>query len=211
MKFRRKADASPSSTDGSQEPAVEPDPAVGPFDADDLAEDGVERVDLGSLLVAPQPGRELRLQVDEKTNEVQAVLLAGPDGAVELRAFAAPRHGDLWSEVRPQIAADMKKRGGVATEAEGTFGTELRCELMVKRADGTSAAQPSRIVGVNGGRWLLRATFMGRPAMDEEISPEWVDTIRSVAVRRGAGAMPVGEPLPVVLPDRARRVQPPTP
>ncbi len=36
-------------------------------------------------------------------------MLAGPDGALELRAFAAPRNGDLWSEVRPQIAGDVAR------------------------------------------------------------------------------------------------------
>ncbi len=61
----------------------------------------MQRLDLGSLLITPEPGRELRLQVDERTQAVQAVLLAGSDGALELRAFAAPRNGDLWSEVRP--------------------------------------------------------------------------------------------------------------
>jgi hypothetical protein len=70
---------------------------AGPYDADDLPEDGAERVDLGSLLIVPEPGRELRLQVDEASGTVQSVVLAGSDGALELRAFAAPRNGDLWS------------------------------------------------------------------------------------------------------------------
>ena len=205
MRFRRKSDADEPVQTGT----VEQEPLVGPFDADDLPEDGPERIDLGSLLIEPQQGRELRLQVDESTGQVQAVLLAGPDGAVEFRAFAAPRNGDLWSDVRPQIAADMAQRGGVASEREGEFGTELLCQLTVRRPDGATATQPSRIVGVNGPRWLLRATLMGRPAMEPEIPEEWVATIRSIAVRRGAGAMPVGEPLPVVLPDQARRVSPP--
>ena len=207
MRFRRKSDAEEPVQPGT----VEQEPAVGPFDADDLSEDGPERIDLGSLLIEPQQGRELRLQVDESTGQVQAVLLAGPDGAVEFRAFAAPRNGDLWSDVRPQIAADMARRGGVASEREGQFGTELVCQLTVRRPDGGTATQPSRIVGVNGPRWLLRATLMGRPAMEPEIPEEWAETIRSIAVRRGGGAMPVGEPLPVVLPEQARRVSPPAP
>ena len=206
MRFRRKSDATDTGADETTEEPVELLP--GPHDADDLPDDGVERVDLGSLVVTPQPGRELRLQVDEGTGEVQAVLLAGADGAVEFRAFAAPRNGDLWTEVRPQIAADMAQRGGTATEREGRFGTELVCRMPVRRPDGTGATQPSRIIGVNGPRWLLRATLMGRPALDEEISEEWEATIRSIAVRRGAGAMPVGEPLQVVLPENARRVGP---
>ncbi|SDC99812.1 DUF3710 domain-containing protein [Nocardioides lianchengensis] len=213
MKFRRKSDTTPAeaSTDAADVPAP-----VGPFDAADLPEDGVERVDLGSLLVAPQEGRELRLQVDEASGTVQSVLLAAPEGAVELRAFAAPRNGDLWSEVRPQLAADMARRGGTASEREGEFGTELVCQLQVRRPDGSTATQPSVIVGVNGDRWLLRATVMGRPALEESLPEEWIETVRSVAVQRGVGAMPVGEPLPVVLPANARKVdqpaaQPPTP
>lgn len=207
MKFRRKSATTPVDVSSESE-VVELDPLAGPHDAADLPDDGVERVDLGSLLVSPQPGRELRLQVDEASGAVQAVLLAGPEGAVELRAFAAPRNGDLWSEVRPQLAADMSRRGGTATEREGVFGTELACQLTVRRPDGQTATQPSRIIGVNGDRWLLRATVMGRPAVEEELPEEWAATIRSVAVRRGAGAMPVGEPLPLVLPPNARKVEP---
>jgi len=185
--------------------------AGGPFDVDDLPEDDVTRVDLGSLLIEPEQGRELRLQVDEASGAVQSVLLAGQDGAIELRAFAAPRHGDLWSEVRPQIAADMAQKGGTATEREGPFGPELVCQMQVKRKEGGTATQPSRIIGINGPRWLLRATFFGKPALEPDAAGAWEDTVTRVAVRRGDHAMRVGEPLPVTLPDEARRVSPPTP
>jgi hypothetical protein len=217
LKFRRKANAS-DEIGGAEEqgealeapPAADDPRAGGPYDVDDLPDDGVERVDLGSLLIHPEPGRELRLQVDETTGEVQAVILAGQDGALELRAFAAPRHGDLWSDVRPQIAEDMVRQGGEVTEREGRFGPELLCRMTVDRGDGTTATQPSRIIGVNGSRWLLRATLLGRPAMDVERSGDWEDTITRIAVRRGTGAMPVGDVLPVVLPADAHRVDPPT-
>jgi len=209
VKFRRKKDAD-SSSDEAETTAEEMETAPGPYDADELPDDGVERVDLGSLLIEPEQGRELRLQVDEKSGNVQSVMLAGPDGAIELRAFAAPRNGDLWSEVRPQIAADMAQRGGTATEREGRFGTELVCQVQVQKTDGSgTAVQASRIVGINGSRWLLRATFLGRPAVELDGAADWEETVTKVAVRRGAQAMPVGEPLPVVLPESARRVPPP--
>ncbi len=220
MKFRRKS-AEPGSS-GSAETRAESSPddgpgvapagaagqqGEGPFDVDDLPEDGLERVDLGSLLIAPLEGRELRVQVDEKSGAVQSVLLVAGDGALDLRAFAAPRGGDLWEEVRPKIAAEMAQRGGTATEQQGSFGTELACQLNVKLDDGRVGTQPSRVVGVNGPRWMLRATLLGRPAVDPEVGAAWERTLRSVAVRRGTHAMPVGEPLPVVLPDSARRVE----
>lgn len=90
-------------------------------------------------------------------------MLAGQDGACEFQAFAAPRNGDLWSDVRPQIAEDMVRRGGQATEREGRWGTELVCQMPVQRPDGTTATQPSRIIGINGDRWMLRASFLDAP------------------------------------------------
>ncbi len=213
MKFRRKSTPSDpveeTDVDAAVDEAPEPVQAVGPFDVEDIAGDGVERVDLGGLLIAPEPNRELRLQVDEATQAVQSVVLAGPDGALELRAFAAPRNGDLWSDVRPQLAADMARRGGTATERDGRFGTELVCQLSVQSNDGKTTQQPSRIVGVNGPRWMLRATFLGRPAVEVDNATEWEDTLAKVVVRRGEHAMPVGDALPVKLPDNARRTSPP--
>lgn len=213
MKFRRKStDSDPIQSMGEEvgEETVEPSAAVGPFDVDDLPDDGVLRVDLGSLLIEPEDGRELRLQVDEASGDVQAVVLAGADGALELRAFAAPRGGDLWSDVRPQIAADMAQHGGIASEREGRFGTELVCQLTVNRGDGKTGTQPSRIIGINGPRWMLRATLLGRPATDLEGSTAWEDTITRVVVRRGSAAMPVGDVLPVALPEEVHNVDPPT-
>ncbi|MFA6300075.1 MAG: DUF3710 domain-containing protein [Nocardioides sp.] len=213
MRFRRKSedDVNAAAEASLLAEADEQTEVAGPVDADDLPDDGTDRVDLGSLVLTPEEGRELRLQVDEASGAVQSVVLAGKDGALELRAFSAPTHGDLWSEVRPQIAADMAQRGGTATEREGRFGTELLCQVTVKRPDGTTAAQPSRIIGINGSRWLLRATLLGRPAVEPDSSEAWEETITAVAVRRGSHAMPVGEALPIVMPANARRVEPPTP
>ena len=183
------------------------DSLPGPYDADELPADDPERVDLGSLLIAPEPGRELRLQVDEASGTVQSVVLAGADGALELRAFAAPRNGDLWGEARPQIAAEVSGHGGTATEREGRWGTELVCRVQVRTPDGQTGTQESRIIGVNGPRWMLRATLLGKPATDVDGSAEWEDLLSRVAVRRGAQAMPVGEALSLTMPPQARRVE----
>lgn len=204
MKFRRKSAVEPGEETGAGTPDA--GPVEGPFDADDLPGDDAERVDLGSLLITPTEGRELRIQVDEASGQVQAVMLAGTDGMLELRAFAAPRNGDLWSEVREQIAGEFTQQGGTATEREGRFGPELVCSMTVTLPDGQTGTQASRVVGVNGPRWLLRATMLGKPAVDPDGAGTWEDAIAAVAVRRGEGAMMSGEPLPVVVPSTARRL-----
>ncbi|WP_300680421.1 DUF3710 domain-containing protein [Nocardioides sp.] len=220
MKFRRKstpaeaapeveaAPSTPESSDPSAPSAEGTEAAetievpIGPYDIDAIPVpmDQVDRVDLGSILVAPVPNCELRLQIDENTQEVQAVLLTSDEGALELRAFAAPRNGDLWTEIRPQLAADITSRGGVSEEIDGPWGVHLVGQMPVVMPDGTEGVQASRIIGINGPRWMLRATLIGRPAVDGEYAGTWLQGIAASVVRRGNHALPVGEALPLVMP-----------
>lgn len=184
-------------------------PAGGPYDiadAPDVAERG-NVVDLGSLLVPLADGEDLRLQVDEETGEVMAVLVLTEEGMLELRAFAASRGGDLWADVRRDIAADTTQHGGTATERPGPLGPELYCEVQVQLEDGTGGIQPSRILGANGPRWFLRGALLGKPAMEPETAGAWEDLFRRIVVRRGDEALPPGEPLPLRLPPEARRIE----
>lgn len=180
-------------------------PTGGPIDISELDPETVY-IDLGSLLIPPAPELELRLQVEEGTNEVIAVLLVADEGVLEARAFASSRGGDLWDEARKEIAAETVERGGTAVEQEGPFGTELYCEVPVVGAEGEQLVQPSRVIGYSGERWFLRATVAGRPAMDTEYAVAFDDAIRSIAVRRGTEAMAPGTALPLQLPPEARQL-----
>lgn len=217
MKFRRKASEQPGGEDApstSSEPgtSAEVDPrAEGPWDSSevDLDDDTEPRVDLGGLLVAGNPELELRLQVDEASQQIVAVLLVGQEGAVELRPFAAPRNNDLWDDIRGQIAAETVRLGGAAEESDGHFGTELQVVMNLTTAEGEEVVQPSRVLGISGPRWLLRATFLGRPAV-EPVHDGVIETaLRQVVVVRGNTAMAPGEPLPLVLPAGTEPVAPP--
>ena len=178
----------------------------GPYDWDDLAAD--ERpegyIDLGSLLMPNFEGWELRLQVDESSGTVLSAMLVDEEGMVEVRPFAAPRNGDLWGEVRPQLVAAATEQGGQTGEHEGPFGTELVCAVPVQMPDGNTGTQQSRIVGVNGPRWFLRATFLGRPAHDVEAGQTWNQLIAHMVVRRGSDPVPPGEALVLTMPPGAR-------
>ncbi len=210
MKFGRKSQPGAEAIAAEGTVAAEPlDLGVGPHDIEVLGPegDGVERLDLGAILVAPAEGLDLRLQVDESTKTVQSVMVVGPEGAVELRAFAAARNGDLWSDVRRQIASEASRRGGTATETEGPWGPELDCELQVTTPDGKSGRQPQRVIGVNGPRWFVRATILGKPALDKAAAGPFEDVVANLVVRRGAGPMAPGDPLPMTIPAQARRVQ----
>jgi hypothetical protein len=180
-------------------------PPVGPLDESQVDLEVHEGLDLGSLVVTPSPDMEVQLQVDETSGEVAAVVLVGPDGALELRAFAASRGGGAWDELRPQIAAEVTRMGGTATQRDGTFGRELSCLVPMQTPDGQGGTQVSRVTGHEGGAWLLRATLVGQPAAEDGPAEPWDEAIRQVVVRRGREAMPPGSPLPLRLPPEARQ------
>ncbi len=136
-------------------------------------------------------------------------MLTNNEGAVELRPFAAPRGGGIWEDIRKQIAAETARRGGTATEADGPYGTELRVVMPAKTPDGQPATQPSRVLGIEGPRWLLRATLLGRPAVEPDPDGELESALRDVVVVRGTGPMAPREPLPLVMPSNAKPVSRP--
>lgn len=179
---------------------------VGPWDGSERAVDPEDRtsIDLGGIVVKGRPGFELRLQTDQKSGDVQAVLLVAEDGAVELRAFAASRNASLWESVGSEIAADASRRGGTATEIDGRYGTELRIKSQVRTPEGKTGTQTSRIVGIEGPRWLLRVTYLGKPAIEPDPEHVLEAAVRDVIVVRGDVAMPPREQIPLRLPAGAR-------
>lgn len=213
MRFRRKdrADGADQETPDVDETAeAEAGAPTGPRDFDELDLDPDDPdfayVDLGGLLLpAPPEGYDLQLQVDEAQGTVMAVLIAGQEGALELRVFASGRTSEMWDDVRRDLATEATRVGGTSGEREGDFGTEVTAMVPVTTDTGEQVSQPSRVLGIDGPRWFLRAMFLGRPAFEPETGGDLEDYLRLVVVRRGAEAMPMGEPLPLRLPPEARR------
>ncbi len=206
MLNRRKKTAAGAEAAAASAPA-EPVVLNRPLDVSEVdLEDGAARIDLGGILLAPVEGFEVRMQVDEASGQVQSVLYTGAEGALEVRAFAASRAESMWERVRPQIAADAAQHGGTASEAEGPFGPELVCRVPAQLPDGTTTLQETRIVGVDGPRWFVRATMIGAPVRDDSVRGPYDEALRALVVRRGAGAMAPGDALPLTVPASARRV-----
>jgi hypothetical protein len=197
----------------------------GPWDIseiDDLeSTEGRPRIDLGSIVLTGVPGSELRLQVAEETNQIVSAMLVietivvSPDGtgpesyssALELGAYAAPRSGGLWSELRDDISASATAEGGSASLAEGPFVVELRRLMPVTAPDGEQGYQPSRMWVAEGPRWLLRGIVYGQAAVEDDpespVVAEVLDAFRQVVVRRGDEAMAPGDLLPLTMPTNA--------
>lgn len=191
----------PGSTDRESTTADQAVPA-GPHGRPDGPWDRSERepserhVDLGSLLVRARLGIDLRLPKDGDRPS-RAVVLLTADSGLELRAFAAPRSGGLWEEIRPELADNARERGGEVQEREGPYGTELLVRLPATTPDGEPGIQPSRILAVEGPRWMLRATFLGQAGLEPSDDGILAESLRDTIVDRGAEPRGAREPLPL--------------
>jgi hypothetical protein len=68
---------------------------------------------------------------------------------------------------------------------DGPFGPELRIRVPVTLPDGEAGFQPSRILGIEGPRWMLRATFLGQEALEPDDDGLLMQALRDVIVVRG--------------------------
>ena len=184
----------------------------GPFDAGevDLEKARSERIDLGGLLIKPVTGLKMQLQVDKRSGNATSVVLTVEDAAVQLVAVAAPRSSGMWEQTRLQIAEDAKRRGGRHEEAPGPFGTEMRLVVPVQSPEGKQVLQPSRVSGIDGPRWLLRATFLGKATTDASAFQQMAALVRHVVVVRGSGPMAPGDVLVLKPPPGSQTGEGPT-
>ncbi|MGY1744936.1 DUF3710 domain-containing protein [Blastococcus sp. SYSU D00695] len=216
-----------------REKGVPPEPQVrvretavttGPFDEADAPPAG-PAIDLGALRLPAAGGMELRVDVNQQQKVIGATLRYG-ESLLQVAAFAAPRAGGIWDDVRADLARSASGQGGSLREVEGPFGTELAGHVRV--APPAAAGQPApapvrratRFLGVDGPRWFLRGMISGPAAESPEAAAPLEDVFRRIVVVRGTAPMPVREQLPLSLPpqaaaqvaaQQAARQQPPTP
>lgn len=199
-------DAGPSTTDSEDEQTAQParsavvaDRSSGPFDSTEVpGPDG--RLDLGALWLTGSEGLELRLELEPEEQNVIAVTGVLGESAVQLQAFAAPKSGGLWDEIRDEIAQSIVRQGGTAQTKAGLLGTELSTRMPSAGPDGRTVFAPARFAGVDGPRWFLRAVFSGRAAIDDAAAAPLLELVRSAVVVRGDQPMAPRELLPLAVP-----------
>lgn len=149
----------------------------GPWDSED--EDAVDYddyLDIGSLLLPFLQGSQLRLKSNGKTGEILGATVTYGSSSLELEAFAAPKSLGLWEEIR----ADIHKANPKSKEVDGVFGRELTLPVEVRGKN-----LMTRVVGIDGPRWMLRGIFSG-PAATEGKEKDLLDQyLAALVVVRG--------------------------
>ena len=180
---------------------VAPGRPQGPWDVDDVPDDDVVRLDLGSMRIPGAPGMEIQVNLDEAAGTVIAVTAMLGDSSLQLQAFAAPRREGIWDEVRRELAAEITRDGGIADVQDTPTGRSLKAQLPFPQASGSTALAAVRFIGCDGPRWFLRGVLTGPAAADEKLAAPLMGVFTgTVVVVRGNEAHAPREAFPLRLP-----------
>ncbi|MEU7783655.1 MULTISPECIES: DUF3710 domain-containing protein [unclassified Amycolatopsis] len=168
------------------------DVSDGPFDVADFDDDGVPRIDLGSVKVPVPDGSQVQVEMDPETGGVRAVHVVTEQGQITVSAYAAPRSGGLWREVSTELAEQLRADGAKVNIGRGKWGLEISAIV------GDVAL---RFVGVDRPRWMLRGVIAGPQSEAAGAVEVLREIVRRTIVDRGDAPMPVRTPLTITLPE----------
>ncbi|WP_414937531.1 DUF3710 domain-containing protein [Amycolatopsis sp. cmx-11-51] len=164
----------------------------GPFDVEDAPEDGIPRIDLGSVKVPVPDGSQVQVEMDPDSGGVRAVHVVTEQGQITVSGYAAPRSGGLWKDVSTELTEQLRADGAKVSVGMGEWGLELSAIV------GDVAL---RFVGVDGPRWMLRGVIAGPQSEASQAPAVLREIVRHTIVDRGDAPMPVRTPLTITLPD----------
>ncbi|WP_086852248.1 DUF3710 domain-containing protein [Amycolatopsis kentuckyensis] len=189
--------AAPEAEDTFEDEAYEEeselsDVSDGPFDVADFEDDGIPRIDLGSVKVPVPDGSQVQVEMDPEAGGVRAVHVVTEQGQITVSAYAAPRSGGLWREVSSELADQLRSDGAKVTLGRGVWGLEISAII------GDVAL---RFVGVDRPRWMLRGVIAGPQSEAAGAVEVLREIVRRTIVDRGDAPMPVRTPLTITLPE----------
>lgn len=152
----------------------------GPWDInDDNAPDYDEYLNMGALYLPFLFGIELRLKASNSDGNIVSTTITYKNSSLEMEVFAAPKSMGLWDDIRQEFLNSRAK----AQEVEGVFGQEILLPVTVQNKE-----VMSRIVGVDGPRWMVRAIFTGPAATDDDSEEKQAldKFLSDVVVNRGS-------------------------
>lgn len=209
------ADAAEAPADEAQNAAADEDVAAeadaddaddidltqGPWDYDDEGidpDDDDRYISFGSMFLPLVEGltiRAKRSQDPQSPSPLESITVQLGDGAIEIVPFAAPKTLGLWDDMSDELL-DANKSAKVQ---EGRFGDEVMLPVAVK-----GKTMMTRIVGVDGPRWLLRGIFTGDAADGESDNKKALeDYFAQIIVRRGDAPLAPRDIIPILPPKTA--------
>ena len=176
----------------------------GPFDITELDAQDYSKgyMDLGAIKVPLQKNVSYRLEQEQANQKVFAVSAVHENSTLQIQAFAAPRSGGQWDEIRQEMFDQNKSaKGAKVTLEDGDFGQELLIRVPAKLPDGRQGERVARFLGIDGPRWMIRAMIMGRAALDKTQATVLYDILKDTVIDRGERPLPARQMLELTPPE----------
>ena len=186
----------------SNEEATEPENTIGPFSEEDHPDRG-DLLDAGALWLPKVEGATVQFSVDKRRKLVLGVVYVKNNSALQLQVFAAPKSSGLWEDIRAELISAIAAQGGNSQQEEGEYGSEVRALMPVAASKNAKPTNPVRYIGIDGPRWLLRATVTGRASTNDDAASAILhDVLDQLVVVRGQTPHPPRELLPLSIPKK---------
>src|SRR5699024_5699598 len=153
-------------------------------------------MDLGAIKVPMRKNVSYRLEQEQANQKVFAVSAVHENSTLQIQAFAAPRSGGQWDEIRQEMFDQNKNaKGAKVTLEDGEFGRELLIRVPAKLPDGRQGERVARFLGIDGPRWMIRAMIMGKAAIDKAQAGILYDILKDTVIDRGERPLPARQML----------------
>lgn len=179
----------------------------GPFDLSEVETRDFSKgyMDLGTIKVPMRKKVSYRLEQEQAKQKVFAVSAVHENSTLQIQAFAAPRSGGQWDDIRHEMYEQNKSaKGAKVTVEAGEFGDELLIRLPAKLPDGRKGERIARFLGIDGPRWMIRAMIMGKAAMNRDEATILYDILKNTVIDRGDQPLPARQMLELTPPENVQ-------
>ncbi|GAA4472316.1 DUF3710 domain-containing protein [Enteractinococcus fodinae] len=176
----------------------------GPFDITEVDTKDFSKgyMDLGAVKVPLRKNVSYRLEQEQANQKVFAVSAVHENSTLQIQAFAAPRSGGQWDEIRQEMFEQNRNaKGAKVTLEDGEFGKELLIRIPAKLPDGRQGERPARFLGIDGPRWMIRAMIMGKAALKKDEAVILYDILKDTVIDRGDRPLPARQMLELTPPE----------
>src|SRR5690625_1736200 len=176
----------------------------GPFDISEVETRDFSKgyMDLGAIKVPLRKNVSYGLEQEQAKQKVFAVSAVHEKSTLQIQAFAAPRSGGQWDEIRQEMFDQNKTaEGAKVTLEDGEFGQELLIRIPAKLPDGRKGERVARFLGIDGPRWMIRAMFMGKAALNKSDAALLYDILKNTVIERGDRPLPARQMLELTPPE----------
>lgn len=154
-------------------------------------------LDHGAVMIPAVDGMRIAPLGTVKEGMAAGIRLALGTSLIEIEVFAAPRSGNVWSEMRHSLRELAQQMGATVEARTGRYGTEQLVTIPVELPDGGKGQTVVRELGHEGPRWVARIKMLGQAAVDAELSRQFEALIDRIVIVRGPEPRARLELLPV--------------